>query len=44
MRRKLALSDDLKPEILYYLAEDSDAKVRKAVAQNPAAPRQTYIL
>ncbi|NQU56204.1 MAG: hypothetical protein HQ513_03140, partial [Rhodospirillales bacterium] len=28
VRRKLALRDDIKPEILYYLAEDSDTEVR----------------
>ena len=44
MRQTLATRDDLKPEILYYLAEDSDADVRKAVAQNETAPRKTDVL
>lgn len=44
VRRQLALRDDIQPEILYYLAEDSDAGVRQTVAQNLAAPRQTDIL
>jgi len=44
VRRKLALRDDIKPEILYYLAEDSDTEVRKTVARNMASPRQTDIL
>ncbi len=44
VRRELAARRDLKPEILYYLAEDSDPEVRQTVAQNIAAPRQTDIL
>ena len=44
VRQKLAAREDLKPEILYYLAEDSSAEVRKTVARNKAAPRQTDIL
>jgi hypothetical protein len=44
VRRALAERADLKPEILYYLAEDSDAEVRKAVAKNHASPRQTDVL
>ncbi len=39
-RRKLAHGGDTHPEILYYLAEDSDAEVRRAVAGNPATPHQ----
>ncbi len=44
VRRKLAAREDIKPEILYYLAEDASAEVRKTVARNKAAPRQTDIL
>ena len=44
VRQALAARVDLKPEILYYLAEDSSAEVRKTVARNKAAPRQTDIL
>jgi uncharacterized protein (DUF2336 family) len=39
-RRKLAARGDARPEILYYLAEDGDAGVRRAVAANPTTPRQ----
>jgi uncharacterized protein (DUF2336 family) len=44
VRQKLAAREDIKPEILYYLAEDSSAEVRKTVARNKSAPRQTDIL
>lgn len=44
VRQSLAVREDIKPEILYYLAEDGNPEVRKAVAQNMAAPRQTDIL
>ena len=37
-RRRLAARTDIRPEILYYLAEDADADVRRAVAGNPATP------
>lgn len=40
LRRDLAERAETKPEILYYLAEDEDAKVRRAVAANPATPHQ----
>jgi uncharacterized protein (DUF2336 family) len=39
-RRQLAARTDIRPEILYYLAEDLDADVRRAVAGNPMAPIQ----
>lgn len=38
-RLKLALSNQVAPEILYYLAEDEDPRVRLAVARNPGTPR-----
>lgn len=44
VRRALAARQDVKPEILYYLAEDSAPEVRQTVAQNLAAPRQTDVL
>ena len=37
-RADLARRADLRPELLYYLAEDRDPAVRRAVALNPAAP------
>ena len=33
-RRKLALRADMRPEILYYLAEDKALEVRRAIAGN----------
>lgn len=38
-RLKLASGADVAPEILYYLAEDEDPRVRLAVARNPGTPR-----
>jgi hypothetical protein len=43
-RRKLATRGDARPEILYYLAEDEDTKVRRAVASNPTTPRQADLI
>lgn len=40
VRRHLARQDDTRPEILYYLAEDEDPTVRRAVAANPGTPYQ----
>ncbi|MBK19147.1 MAG: hypothetical protein CMM52_09980 [Rhodospirillaceae bacterium] len=37
-RGALAARTDVEPEILYFLAEDSDVNVRRAVASNTAAP------
>jgi uncharacterized protein (DUF2336 family) len=39
-RRTLAADRGSQPEILYFLAGDGDASVRKTVAGNPATPRQ----
>ena len=39
-RRRLAARRDVQPEILYFLAEDVDAGVRRAVAANILAPIQ----
>ena len=38
VRRKLALRTDLRPELLYYLAEDAAPEVRRAVADNRSTP------
>ncbi len=40
VRQDLASRQDARPEILYFLAADPMAAVRRAVAENPAAPRQ----
>ncbi|NQV95620.1 MAG: DUF2336 domain-containing protein [Sphingomonadales bacterium] len=42
VRAKLAAQKNLPPEILYFLAEDSDAEVRRQVANNEAAPELTH--
>ncbi|WP_417449860.1 DUF2336 domain-containing protein [Kordiimonas sp.] len=39
-RQALAGRPDARPEVLYYLAEDTSAEVRKAIAQNPSTPIQ----
>ena len=39
-RRKLAMRADMRPEILYFLAEDKAAEVRRAIAGNEATPFQ----
>lgn len=44
VRAALAERKDLSPELLYFLAEDDSADVRRAVAINEAAPRQTDML
>ncbi len=38
VRCALAGREDLEPEILFYLAQDPETRVRRAVAVNPAAP------
>ena len=43
-RAALAEREDLAGELLYFLAEDDDPEVRRAVAANAAAPRQTDLL
>ncbi|HEX9464996.1 MAG TPA: DUF2336 domain-containing protein [Alphaproteobacteria bacterium] len=40
VRRKLAARGDLRPEILYYLAEDTASEVRRVIAANEATPHQ----
>ncbi|MDP6951950.1 MAG: DUF2336 domain-containing protein, partial [Alphaproteobacteria bacterium] len=44
VRERLARRTDVAPEILYYLAEDDDLDVRRAIAGNKAAPRQADLL
>lgn len=44
VRARVAMRDDLRPEILYYLAEDSVAAVRRNVATNAATPVQADLL
>jgi uncharacterized protein (DUF2336 family) len=43
-RRKVAQQPDVKPEILFYLADDADADVRRAVAENKATPRHADLI
>ncbi len=44
VRAELAARDDVRPEILYYLAEDAAAEVRRKVATNVATPVQADML
>jgi len=43
-RRKLAANRTLRPELLYYLAEDPAAEVRREIAANPKTPVQADLL
>lgn len=43
-RRALAARGDLRPEILYFLAEDKSSEVRRAIASNAATPRQADLV
>jgi len=43
-RRDLAQRTDLKPEMLYYLAGDTDERTRANVAANPSTPHQANAL
>ncbi len=40
VRSALATREDLKPELLYFLAEDQAPEVRRAIARNATAPHQ----
>jgi len=42
VRRILAARPDLRPEILYYLAEDPHPDVRRQIAANQATPLLVY--
>jgi uncharacterized protein (DUF2336 family) len=44
VRRELAKREDAEPEMLYYLAADDVAEVRRSVAANPATPQQAFKL
>jgi hypothetical protein len=44
VRRNVALQPDVRPEILFYLADDGDAGVRGAVAENRRTPRQADLI
>jgi uncharacterized protein (DUF2336 family) len=37
-REALARREDVRPELLYFLAEDADARVRRIIAANPVTP------
>jgi uncharacterized protein (DUF2336 family) len=43
-RLDLAQRQDVRPEILYFLAEDQEPTVRQAIAGNATAPRQADLL
>ncbi len=44
MGKQLAQRDDVKPEMLYFLAEQESAEIRSLVATNPVTPIQANIL
>lgn len=44
VRRQLAQSSAVRPELLYYLAADRAPEVRQAIAANPETPRQADLL
>jgi uncharacterized protein (DUF2336 family) len=44
IRCELAKRPELKPEILYFLASDEDAEVRRAIAANGSTPLQADII
>jgi len=39
-REQLAAREDVRPEVLYFLAEDSSVAVRRQIAKNPSTPPQ----
>lgn len=43
-RAELAGHEDLEPEILYFFAQDEDATVRRAVAENDGSPLQADLI
>jgi uncharacterized protein (DUF2336 family) len=43
-RMVLALRRDVPPELLYFLAEDPEAAVRRSIAENPQTPRQADVV
>ena len=44
VRRNVAQQPDVRPEILFYLADDADSGVRRAVAEHRATPRQADLI
>ena len=42
VRRRLAKRGDVRPELLYYLADDPAAEVRREIAANAATPPHAY--
>jgi len=44
VRCQLAQREDIRPEVLYYLAEDEAMEVRRCIAHNPTTPRQADLL
>ena len=44
VRRELAARTDVKPEILYFLAEDPDPEIRRRIAANKATPVRADLL
>lgn len=44
VRRRLARRTDVRPEVLYYLAEDDVTEVRREIAGNATTPRQADLL
>jgi uncharacterized protein (DUF2336 family) len=44
VRRTVAQQPNVRPEILFYLADDGDPAVRRAVAENRATPRQADLI
>ena len=44
VRSELAARSDVKPELLYFMAEDEDTEVRRAIASNEATPRQADLV
>lgn len=43
VRKSLAEREDIRPEILYYLAGDPAPEVRKAITKNKSTPARAYI-
>ena len=44
VRARLAEREDIRPEVLYFLAEDSSADVRRRIAANRATPRHADLM
>lgn len=44
VRKRLARRTDIRPEVLYYLAEDSEPEVRQEVANNVATPMKADLI